>query len=241
MSGLGSRRRNDEPRAVTKSHLKRANSVIRSCGRASAAAAYGPASPMGRKGSTAIEGRVFASAGMLGERSRAASSLSGIQCFEESHLIALCVNLRHESKTLAVDRPDESLGLAVVAKRLACRLHSTGQGGVGDQASVPDLLEEFIPGNQPLPVLHEEGEKGEHLRLERAEFAFSAQFDLRQIQLEPSKPVSHGTRVEHSGQIAPRSPQNLHAVSKYQRPAASIHRTVGGGISVDQDRERRSR
>ena len=93
-----------------------------------------------------------------------------------------------------MDRPDESLGLAVVAKRLARRLHSTGQGGVGDQASVPHLLEELIPGHEPLVVLHEEGEKGEHLRLERAEYAFSAQFDLCQIQLEPSKPVFHGDK-----------------------------------------------
>ena len=115
-------------------------------------------------------------------------------CLAESRLIALRVNLRHESKTLAVDRSDESLGLAVVANRFPRRLHSTGQGGVGNQASVPDLLEELIPGNEPFSILHEVGEEGEHLRLERAERAFGAQFDLRQIQFEPSKAVSHGDK-----------------------------------------------
>jgi len=54
----GSRRRNDEPRAVTNSQRRRDSSAISSWGRASAIAAYRPASPIRRNGNTAIDGRV---------------------------------------------------------------------------------------------------------------------------------------------------------------------------------------
>ena len=90
-----------------------------------------------------------------------------------------------------MDRPDEALGLAVVAERLARRLHAAGQGRVGDDASVPDLLEQLIPGNEALAVFNEEGEEGEHLRLERADPSPGTQLDLGQVELELAEPVFH--------------------------------------------------
>ena len=56
MSASEARNRNDEPRAVTKSQRRRARSMMSSSGSASATAAYGPASPRRRNGSTAMDG-----------------------------------------------------------------------------------------------------------------------------------------------------------------------------------------
>ncbi len=43
-----------------------------------------------------------------------------------------------------------------------------------------------------LPVLDEQREQGEHLRLERLHGPAQAQFDLGEVELELGKPVNHG-------------------------------------------------
>ena len=65
-----------------------------------------------------------------------------------------------------MDRADELLRLAVVAERVPRRLHAASHRRVRDDAAVPDLLDDLVPGNQALAVLDQQREQREHLRLE---------------------------------------------------------------------------
>lgn len=99
---------------------------------------------------------------------------------------------RDEAKALAVKGPDELLALAVVAERLARRLDAAAQGGVADDAPVPDLFEDLVPGDEPFAVLDQEGEQGEHLRLQRARQAITAQLGFAGVEFEGVEAVHHG-------------------------------------------------
>ena len=115
MSASEARNRNDEPRAVTKSQRRRARSMMSSSGSASATAAYGPASPRRRNGSTAIDG--------FADSVRAASGSGGGGRVRHDRAPGLDrLHGNHEAETLPVHGADVALGRAVVAERLPRRL-----------------------------------------------------------------------------------------------------------------------
>jgi len=72
---------------------------------------------------------------------------------EDGLPVSADLHLRHEAKSLAVKRLDEALRLAVIAQGLSRRLDPAGDGRIGDDASVPHLLDDLVPGDQPLAVL----------------------------------------------------------------------------------------
>ena len=78
-------------------------------------------------------------------------------------------HLGDEAESPAVDRPDEALRPAVVAERLARGLDAARDRGLGDDAAVPDLLDDLVLADQALVVLDQQGEQREDLRLERAD------------------------------------------------------------------------
>ena len=94
-----------------------------------------------------------------------------------------------------MQRADETLALAVVPERLARGLHAARDRRVRDDPAVPDLLDDFVARDEALPVLDEQREQGEHLRLERLHRPAQAQFDLGEVELELGEPVNHGRRA----------------------------------------------
>ncbi len=102
------------------------------------------------------------------------------------------LHLGDEAEALAVDRPDESLRLAVVTERLPCRLDATGECGIRDDAPVPDLVEDLVPRDQPFAVFDQQREQGKDLRFDGVRLAVGAQFGLGRVELEVAEPVEHG-------------------------------------------------
>ncbi|MEO8802053.1 MAG: hypothetical protein ABI304_00485 [Rudaea sp.] len=77
-----------------------------------------------------------------------------------------------------MDRLDQALVCAIVAQGLARRLDPARDSSVGDHASIPHFLDEFIPGNQTFAIFNKQGKQGEYLRLDRSHLAIGAQFNL---------------------------------------------------------------
>ena len=100
-------------------------------------------------------------------------------------------HLRDEPVPLTMNRLDELLRLAVVPERLPRRLDPASHRRVRDDATVPDLFDDFVLGNQPLAVLHQQPEQCEDLRFEAHGLAARAQLDGREIQLEVTERVDH--------------------------------------------------
>ena len=98
-----------------------------------------------------------------------------------------------EAETLAVDRADEPLRLAVVTERLPCGLDATREGGVGDDAPIPDLVEDLVPRDQSFAVLDQQGEQGEDLRFDGLRLAAGPQFCLRSVEFKGAEAVEHGS------------------------------------------------
>jgi hypothetical protein len=98
---------------------------------------------------------------------------------------------RDEPIALTVNRLDEPLRLAVVAENGPRRLHAARDGRVRDDASVPNLLDELVLGDEALAVLHEQRQECKHLGLEAQDPAALAQLHGGEIQLEVGEGVDH--------------------------------------------------
>ena len=85
-----------------------------------------------------------------------------------------------------MDRLDEALRPAVVAERLPRRLHAAGDRGLGDDAAVPDLLDDLLFGHEALAVRHQQREEREDLRLQADGLAARAQLGRLEVELEAS-------------------------------------------------------
>ena len=92
-----------------------------------------------------------------------------------------------------MNRPDVALRLAVVAERLPRRLDAARDGGVRDDAPVPDLLDDLVAGHEALAVLDQQRDQREDLWLDAARLAVGTQFEACQVQLEWTEPVEHGS------------------------------------------------
>jgi hypothetical protein len=123
----------------------------------------------------------------------------------------------------------ESLCPAVIAKRFARRLNATGKSRIADDATVPDLFEDFVSRYEPLAVLDKESEQGEYLRLERMGQAAGPKLDLGQIELEAVEPVNHGCEDKAARRKPPR---DLHAFSKLRRAGRRKNTPTGRGHSA---------
>ena len=73
---------------------------------------------------------------------------------------------------------DQSLRPAIVAQRVARGFYRAVEGVVTDDASFPQLFQEFIARDQPITVLNEEGQQCKNPRLEWPALSVSPQLGL---------------------------------------------------------------
>ena len=94
-----------------------------------------------------------------------------------------------------MDGADELLRLSVITQRLPRRFHPARQCRIRDDAAVPDLLEDFVLGDQPVARIDQQREQGEDLGLERHSLAPGAQLDPVEIEFEVAEPVQHPASI----------------------------------------------
>ena len=85
------------------------------------------------------------------------------------------LHLADEAKAFARNRAHQLLVAAVVVDRLAHGIDPAGQGRFGDDAAVPDVVEQLVLADHAIAVLDEIEQNVEHLRLERDAFAAAAE------------------------------------------------------------------
>src|ERR1700722_631035 len=147
--------------------------------------------------------------------------------------------IRYKPEALTVNRPYKSLGNPVITKDLACRLDPAGDGGLRDDASIPNLLDDLVLGHETLAVLDQQGKQRKHLRLHRADLAVCAQLDLVHIHLEGAESVNHGgqdrTPAHNLPEISGPSPCGLQA-SSAKACSTPCRRRNGSSVSINTPR-----
>jgi hypothetical protein len=93
------------------------------------------------------------------------------------------LDVRHEPEAAAPHGADDALRRAVVAHGLAGGLDAAAQGGRGDEAMAPDLVQQLVPRDEPLPVLEQMAQHVEDLGLDGAHLASPAELALARVQL----------------------------------------------------------
>ena len=85
-------------------------------------------------------------------------------------------DLADEAKALSRDGADHRLILAAVADRFSRGVDAARQRRVGDDAAVPDGLDQVILGDDAVTVLDQVNQEIKHLRLDRDGLAAAGQF-----------------------------------------------------------------
>jgi hypothetical protein len=104
-------------------------------------------------------------------------------------------HLADELVAPTVDRPDEPLPAAVVADRPAGRPDPARQRGLGDETVAPDRVQQLLFGHHPVPLLHQDRQQREDLRLDRfaapvATKVVSTQVEFGSLELEDQEATS---------------------------------------------------
>ncbi|MEY9551531.1 hypothetical protein ABIF67_005596 [Bradyrhizobium japonicum] len=131
--------------------------------------------------------------GTVGQRERRQRRLGDTARLRRGR--ALRLDGADETKALARDGTDQRLVRAAVADRLARCVDPAGQGGFGDAAPVPDLVDQLILADHPVTVLHEVDDEVEDLRLHGHGNLLAAQ--LAPVGVEKVVP-EHKLHVENS-------------------------------------------
>ena len=104
----------------------------------------------------------------------------------------LRLHVADEAKTLARDGADHGLILAAVADRLARGVDPARQRRFGDDAAVPDRLDQIVLGDDVVAVFDQVNQQIEHLRLDRDALAAAGQFAEVDIEHMVGKVKLHG-------------------------------------------------
>lgn len=86
---------------------------------------------------------------------------------------------------------DHRLSAAAVAKGSPDRVDTRVQRAIGNRAAVPDGVDQLVLGDDPVPVLDQVGEDGEHLRLESDRVVTVAELQARAIERVVVEAVNH--------------------------------------------------
>ena len=97
-----------------------------------------------------------------------------------------------EAKALSRDGADHGLILAAVADRLARGIDPARQGGLGDDAAVPDRLDQIVLADDVVAIFDQVNQQIEHLRLDRHALAAAGQFAKVDIKHMVGKEKLHG-------------------------------------------------
>ena len=92
-----------------------------------------------------------------------------------------------EPEAALMQRPNQSLIVAVVTKHSPCGIDSTAERGLGDNPAIPDGLEKFILADNSVTVTHQMNDEVEDLGLNMHRFPQPAQLLLAEVDLEPGK------------------------------------------------------
>ena len=84
----------------------------------------------------------------------------------------------------STDGADVPLRLAVVAERTPRRHDPAAQRGVTDEASTPDGVEQFVPGDEAVMMSDQFRNHCEHLRFDADAFVSTPQFGTTGVQDE---------------------------------------------------------
>ena len=117
---------------------------------------------------------------------------------------------RDEAHAAAMDGADQLLLRAVVADRRARRLDPAGDGGVGDDAAVPDMLDQIVLGQQPVRIAREVEQQLQHLGFEFARLAVATEREARHVDLAISEVNTLGFSRSRAAAASPRGA--LHAL-----------------------------
>jgi hypothetical protein len=97
----------------------------------------------------------------------------------------------------SVGSADERLTAAIVANRSTSRLDAGGEGRLADETVTPDVVEELLLGDDPIPVLDKVGEHVEDLWLDRNGHTRPAELVAGEVQLVAVECVDHP--ASHAG------------------------------------------
>ena len=93
-----------------------------------------------------------------------------------------------------MDRANEPLCRSVVAERLARRLDAAAQVCLRDDPPLPDPFDDVVLGDGALPVLDQEDQKVEDLRLDRHKRVLAADLVRRWVDQICPDPIRHWPR-----------------------------------------------
>ena len=97
-----------------------------------------------------------------------------------------------EAITFAGQRADQPLMRAAVAKCVTDRIDPGRHRPIGDDAALPDRLDQAVIADHTLAVCDQEFQNVEHLRLDGNNFAAATQLAPVTIKTEVLKPVDQG-------------------------------------------------
>jgi hypothetical protein len=120
--------------------------------------------------------------------------------------LAALLDRCQEPVAATVERADHPLLPTAVADRPAGGLQPARQRRLGHEPAAPDLVEQLVLGDHPVPVADEVAQHLEDLRLQVAGPAAPAQLVAEEIELAVSKPVDHPARLPISSTPSPRLP-----------------------------------
>ena len=120
-------------------------------------------------------------------------------------------DLAHETKALAVDRPNELLPRPVIAEGQPCRAHPAGYACIRNNASRPHDLRDFILADHSRPIPDKMDDERQNLRFNVNRFAAPGEFEPIWVESIIAKLPSHATYYRETGQIFRKSSAMLQA------------------------------
>jgi hypothetical protein len=90
-----------------------------------------------------------------------------------------------------VHRADQLLALAAIADGATCCADPAGERVVGDHATIPNGLQQFVPGHYAVVVSDEVDENIENLRFKVDSRAAAPQLAALAVELAVGKHISH--------------------------------------------------
>ena len=96
-------------------------------------------------------------------------------------------HLADEANAAPVDGLDQRLSLAIIPDGLPSGLDAARDGGIGNDAPLPDLLDDLVPGYDPIAVLDELKQQVKDLRFHGYVLATPAQLEAACVHPARSK------------------------------------------------------
>jgi hypothetical protein len=100
--------------------------------------------------------------------------------------------LANEAEAPAWKRANENLALTSIAKCASRRIDARVHGGIGDDASLPNCIDQLLLADDAVAVLDEIGKQGENLRFHADWTVFAYEFQEFGIQSEAAESVDQG-------------------------------------------------